>query len=76
MRTIREVQDDARTIRECIDAVPGVVTEFCEVSGVSPTKLGYDAVGNPNLMRHLRERKTQKLPTIKKVLRYIESWAP
>lgn len=74
MRTIDEVRADAKTIRECIDAAPDVVAEFCTVSGISPTRLGYEAVGNPNLMRHLKERRPQKLPTIQKVMRYIENW--
>lgn len=72
MRTPAEVKADVRAIIECIDAIPAVVDEFIAVSGWSATKLGYHAVGNPNIVRQLRERGKSQTDTVKKVLKFIE----
>lgn len=74
MRTPADVKADARAIIDCIDAVPAVVEEFCRVSGLSQTRLGYLAIGNPTIVRRLRDRGKSQTDTVKKVLTFIENW--
>ena len=71
MRSPAEVKADVQAIIDCIDAIPSVVQEYCLASGLSATKLGYGAVGNPNIVRQLRLKGKSQTDTVKKVLKYI-----
>ncbi len=73
---LEEVQRDAKAVREAIEALPDIIDDFCKASKVSPTRLGYLSVGNPNFSREARVRGRAKANTIRKVLKWIEEWKP
>ena len=49
------------------------VEDFLTKSGLEPSKLGYYAVGNPNLVFKLRKGKSCTLRTAERVLAFIEA---
>lgn len=44
------------------------VEGFLSRSGMAPTRFGQDAVGDPNLIRNLREGRSPSLKTVERVL--------
>lgn len=47
------------------------VEGFLSRSGMAPTRFGQDAVGDPNLVRNLREGRSPSLKTVERVLECI-----
>lgn len=44
------------------------VEGFLSRSGVAPTRFGQDAIGDPNLVRNLRDGRSPSLKTVERVL--------
>ena len=50
------------------------VDAFLDRTRVGPTKLGWQAVGDPNLVRELRDGRSPTLATVDQVMAFIEAY--
>src|ERR1043166_2897403 len=52
------------------------VEQFLRISGLSPTKLGTGAVGDPTFVFELRSGRSPNLNTVEPVRAFMRTWAP
>lgn len=50
------------------------ISSFLDSTGMSPTTLGMNAVGDPNLLRQIERGRSVSLRTADRVLAYIDNW--